>query len=198
MLVIAGVTSPWKESDIKRWVRDARQKVPEDSQKWVDMLGENMIAMTDGLGDGLVTVESTRLEGVSHRTVDGNHLSMIRNVNTGSRRIPPAGMMQNPSTVRSIFNEIAHHRTGFRAAGALYKSGFYICRRQARPGKDIRCSNSSRVSRQSMHQQPPQAPRSPKSVSKSDHLSLVTGTNVILMPVVVMMQSILFFRIPFP
>jgi pimeloyl-ACP methyl ester carboxylesterase len=90
MLVIAGVTSPWKESDIKRWVRDARQKVPQESQKWVDMLGENMIAMTDGLGDGLVTVESTRLEGVSHRTVDGNHLSMIRNVTTGSRRIPPA------------------------------------------------------------------------------------------------------------
>ena len=90
MLIIAGVTSPWKESDIKRWVKDMREKVPKESQKWVDMLGENMIAMTDGLGDGLVTVESARLEGVSHRTVDGNHLSMIRNVTNSSRRIPPA------------------------------------------------------------------------------------------------------------
>ncbi|MBW2436490.1 MAG: alpha/beta fold hydrolase [Deltaproteobacteria bacterium] len=90
MLIIAGVTSPWKESDINRWVRDVRPKVPEEQQKWVDEFGHNMIALTHGLGDGLVTVESTRLEGVPHRTVDGTHLSMIRNMTTRSRRIPPA------------------------------------------------------------------------------------------------------------
>jgi pimeloyl-ACP methyl ester carboxylesterase len=89
-LIIAGMTSPWNESDINRWVSDMRQKVPVDSQNWVDALGENMIAMTRGLGDGLVTVESTRLEGVPHRTVDGTHLSMIRNIASDSRRIPPA------------------------------------------------------------------------------------------------------------
>jgi hypothetical protein len=38
----------------------------------------------------VVTVESTRLEGVLHRTVDGTHLSMIRNITKGSPRIPPA------------------------------------------------------------------------------------------------------------
>jgi pimeloyl-ACP methyl ester carboxylesterase len=90
MLIIAGVTSPWNESDIKRWVRDLSQKVSADRQKWVDELGKNMIALTQGLGDGLVTVESTRLEGVPHRTVDGTHLSMIRNIASDSRRIPPA------------------------------------------------------------------------------------------------------------
>jgi pimeloyl-ACP methyl ester carboxylesterase len=90
MLIIAGVTSPWSESDINRWVSDVRQKVPEDRQKWVDEFGRNMIALTHGLGDGLVTVESTRLDGVPHRTVGGTHLSMIRNITTGSRRIPPA------------------------------------------------------------------------------------------------------------
>jgi hypothetical protein len=37
-----------------------------------------------------VTVESARLEGVPHRTVDGTHLSMIRNITSDSRRIPPA------------------------------------------------------------------------------------------------------------
>jgi hypothetical protein len=42
------------------------------------------------LGDGLVTVESTRLEGVPHRTVDGTHLSMIRNITRDNPRIPPA------------------------------------------------------------------------------------------------------------
>ncbi len=90
MLIIAGVTSPWKESDIHRWVRDVRQKVPEEQQKWVDEFGHNMIALAHGLGDGLVTLESTRLEGVPHRTVDGTHMSMIRNITRGSQRIPPA------------------------------------------------------------------------------------------------------------
>ena len=82
MLIIAGVTSPWKESDINHWVSDLRQKVPPERQEWVDELGANMIGLTHGLGDGLVTVESSRLEGVPHRTVDGTHLSMIRNIRT--------------------------------------------------------------------------------------------------------------------
>jgi pimeloyl-ACP methyl ester carboxylesterase len=90
MLIIAGITSPWNKSDIKRWVNNVRQKVSAEQQQWVDELGENMISMTHGLGDGLVTVESTRLEGVPHRTVEGTHLSMIRNVTKSSRRIPPA------------------------------------------------------------------------------------------------------------
>ena len=90
MLIIAGITSPWNESDINRWTDNLRKKVPDDKQKWVDELGKNMISMTRGLGDGLVTVESTRLAGVPHRTVEGTHLSMIRNITSGSRRIPPA------------------------------------------------------------------------------------------------------------
>jgi pimeloyl-ACP methyl ester carboxylesterase len=90
MLVIAGITSPWNESDINRWVGNVRQNVSADQQEWVDELGENMISMTHGLGDGLVTVESTRLEGVPLRTVEGTHLSMIRNVTKSSHRIPPA------------------------------------------------------------------------------------------------------------
>jgi pimeloyl-ACP methyl ester carboxylesterase len=90
MMIIAGVTSPLNESDINRWVSDLRQKVPDDKQKWVDEFSKNMIALTHGLGDGLVTVESTRLEGVPHRTVDGTHMSMIRNITSGSGRIPPA------------------------------------------------------------------------------------------------------------
>ena len=90
MLIIAGITSPWSEKDINRWVGNLRKTVPDDKQQWVDEFSENLIALTHGLGDGLVTVESTRLEGVPHRTVDGTHLSMIRNITSGSRRIPPA------------------------------------------------------------------------------------------------------------
>jgi pimeloyl-ACP methyl ester carboxylesterase len=90
MLIIAGVTSPWSAGDINRWVADVRQKVPAKHKKWVDDFGRNMVALTHGLGDGLVAVASTRLEGVPHRTVDGTHMSMIRNINSSSERIPPA------------------------------------------------------------------------------------------------------------
>jgi pimeloyl-ACP methyl ester carboxylesterase len=90
MFVIAGVSSPWQEDDIKRWVADLQQKVSDDQQQRVEALGEYMISMTHGLGDGLVTVESARLEGVPHRIVSGTHLSMIRNVTVDNPRIPPA------------------------------------------------------------------------------------------------------------
>ncbi|UCE83884.1 MAG: acetyltransferase [Deltaproteobacteria bacterium] len=90
MLIIAGITSPWNESDINRWLSYLRQKMSADQQEWVDELGEDMMSMTHGLGDGLVTVESTRLEGVEHRTVEGTHLSMIRNITKSSQRMPPA------------------------------------------------------------------------------------------------------------
>lgn len=89
-LVIAGVTSPWKESDIKRWRSESDPNKAVDQQQEIDALGQYMISMVNGLGDGLVTVESTRMEGVDHRTVDGTHLSMIRNITQDSQRIPPA------------------------------------------------------------------------------------------------------------
>ena len=90
MLIVAGITSPWSERDVNRWVTDVRKKVPDAQKKWVDDFGRNMVALTHGLGDGLVTVASTRLEGVPHRTVDGTHMSMIRNISSSSDRIPPA------------------------------------------------------------------------------------------------------------
>jgi pimeloyl-ACP methyl ester carboxylesterase len=90
MLIIAGIASPWNENDINRWVGNVRQQVSPDQQEQVDAFGDYMISMTHGLGDGLVTVESTRLEGIPHLTVDGTHLSIIRNITRDSQRIPPA------------------------------------------------------------------------------------------------------------
>jgi pimeloyl-ACP methyl ester carboxylesterase len=90
MLSIAGMTSPWSESDIDGWIDGLRRQVSADRQKWADEFGENLISMTRGLGDGLVTVESTRLDGVPHRIVDGTHLSVIRNITLSSSRTPPA------------------------------------------------------------------------------------------------------------
>lgn len=90
MLIIAGISSPWQEDDINGMVADVRKEVPADQQELVNDIGEYMIKMTHGLGDGLVTVESARLEGIPLRTVEGTHLSMIRNITTSSKRIPPA------------------------------------------------------------------------------------------------------------
>ena len=89
-MVIAGITSPWSESDIQAWMAKWNQRGSEDRRKQVDELGNYMISMTHGLGDGLVSVESARLDGIPHRTVKGTHLSMIRNITQGSQRIPPA------------------------------------------------------------------------------------------------------------
>jgi pimeloyl-ACP methyl ester carboxylesterase len=90
MLILAGITSPWSEKDIKRWMNSLHQKVSGGQEKLIDKIGNYMISMTHGLGDGLVTVESTRLDGVPHRLVEGTHLSMIRNITIESHRIPPA------------------------------------------------------------------------------------------------------------
>jgi pimeloyl-ACP methyl ester carboxylesterase len=90
MLIIAGVTSPWNEQDINHWIEGIQQNVSGAQQEQVNALGTYLISMTHGLGDGLVTVESTHLEGVPHVTVDGTHLSIIRNIAKNSQRVPPA------------------------------------------------------------------------------------------------------------
>ncbi len=47
--------------------------------------------LVDGLGDGCVSLESTRLDGVTdYVVVEANHLSMIRNVSSRSDRVPQA------------------------------------------------------------------------------------------------------------
>lgn len=50
-------------------------------------LVEDLLAQ---VGDGLVTVESARLPGAGFHLVEGNHLSMVRNVLESSTRVPPA------------------------------------------------------------------------------------------------------------
>ncbi|MBI1367343.1 MAG: hypothetical protein GC162_01675 [Planctomycetes bacterium] len=57
----------------------------------VDAVRRALDSLADNIGDGAVTLESSRLDGVTDYTiVDGNHLSIIRNVLPGSERIPPA------------------------------------------------------------------------------------------------------------
>jgi hypothetical protein len=90
MLVIAGIASPWSEGEIGGWIDDQREDASEDQEKRLDELRASLVSLARGVGDGLVSVESSRLEGVEHLTVDGTHMSMIRTLASDSERIPPA------------------------------------------------------------------------------------------------------------
>lgn len=90
MQVIAGITSPWSENDIDNILGGVEQTFSALEQKDIAGMRRYLVSMTNGLGDGLVTVASTRLEGVPHLTVSGTHLSMIRNITETSDRVPPA------------------------------------------------------------------------------------------------------------
>ncbi len=90
MLVIAGIASPWDDGEIKSLAQTMRGRLPESMQAIITDLEQTLQSMTQGLGDGLVTIDSARLEGVPLLTVPGTHLSMIRNISESSDRIPPA------------------------------------------------------------------------------------------------------------
>ncbi len=90
MLVIAGIASPWSEKQIDGFIADLADRKPAVSESMLADLRRSLASLTNNLGDGLVTVDSTRLEGAEHRTVTGNHSSMIRNVSPDSERVPPS------------------------------------------------------------------------------------------------------------
>lgn len=90
MLVIAGIASPWDDGEIESLEKTLRRRLPESLQATITVLAQTLQSMTHGLGDGLVTIDSARLDGIPLLTVHGTHLSMIRNISESSRRIPPA------------------------------------------------------------------------------------------------------------
>lgn len=90
MLVVAGLMSPQKKQAIEVLARNPEQKLPDAARDVTRRLAEGLIAMAEQVGDGLVSVQSARLPGVPLITVQGTHLSMIRNLRAGSQRVPPA------------------------------------------------------------------------------------------------------------
>ena len=90
MLVIAGTTTPWTEEDLRDLTRKLNSETLEQHRAWIKTLEKSLASMTRGLGDGLVSVESARIQGVPLELVSGTHLSMIRNVMTNDERTPPA------------------------------------------------------------------------------------------------------------
>lgn len=90
LLAIAGVISPWQGNDIERFVRQIESGLPEEAHALAEKIKKVLFSVSDGIGDGLVSVDSVRLQGVPIRIVQGTHLSMIRNIGENSQRIPPA------------------------------------------------------------------------------------------------------------
>jgi pimeloyl-ACP methyl ester carboxylesterase len=95
--IIAGRISPFDSGDVDRWVKRMRNAADlHSAPNWLRRLADNdgkgltglAESTVSGLGDGLVTIESARLEGVDDFViVGGNHVSMI--VNFGDD-VPPA------------------------------------------------------------------------------------------------------------
>ena len=90
LLVIAGIASPWDEEQIDGIIANLHQRKPAESELMLADLKRSLVLLTNNLGDGLVTVDSTRLEGALHRKVKGNHATMIRNLVKESERVPPS------------------------------------------------------------------------------------------------------------
>lgn len=90
MSIIAAIAPPLDDEKITEFITSLREKLPENKHDMLDGLESAILSATHGLGDGLVTVSSTRLEGVPHQTVRGTHLTMIRNYVKSSKRVPPA------------------------------------------------------------------------------------------------------------
>jgi hypothetical protein len=90
MLVIAGVMSPGQKQEIETLAGRMAAKLPTAARDLTRKMADELIALTEQVGDGLVSVASAHLPGVPLKTVPGTHLSMIRSLTAQSRRIPPA------------------------------------------------------------------------------------------------------------
>ena len=90
--IIAGDLSPVTQprvASLMEWLGEHLS-----SEQWNEAASQTAAAVDElisGLGDGLVTIESARLEGVEDFVVvPGNHVTMIRNFTERSQRTPPA------------------------------------------------------------------------------------------------------------
>lgn len=87
--VIAGVIGDEERQQLKRKL--AKPEYSEAlSVQTIDALSELTDTLLEGIGDGLVTLESAKLQGVPLQVVPGTHLSIIRNISESSERVPPA------------------------------------------------------------------------------------------------------------
>ena len=90
MAVIAGVMTDWAKSDVEQFVGMMTRRLPGNTHNAIAGIGDLLNSMGNGLGDGVVSVNSAKLNGCPLHIVQGNHLSIIRNIRESSKKIPPA------------------------------------------------------------------------------------------------------------
>lgn len=89
--IIAGVASPISQSQLAQMARLTASEPDTAKRRTRERLRSALASLAEGVGDGCVSLQSARLEGIEDVVVvPGNHLSTVRNVRRSSRRIPPA------------------------------------------------------------------------------------------------------------
>ncbi len=88
--IIAGVISPWSGQDVPGFIQQLKRTLPREAQPAVAGLDKALSVMGETIGDGLVTLDSAKLENIPLTQVRGTHLTMIRNLTAKSHRVPPA------------------------------------------------------------------------------------------------------------
>ena len=78
LTILASQVSPVNEKQITAMQNKLRSKIPADAAWGPDQIATVAKNLAEGLGDGAVSVASTKLEGVTdHVMVPGNHSSML-------------------------------------------------------------------------------------------------------------------------
>ncbi|MBT3289065.1 MAG: alpha/beta fold hydrolase [Victivallales bacterium] len=89
--IVAGIVSPLTEEDLAQAAARWRKGLPAMLQGTVGQIEKQLAEVANGVGDGVVSLASTRLAGVDdHVAVPGNHISMIAGPLVAGRAPPPA------------------------------------------------------------------------------------------------------------
>jgi pimeloyl-ACP methyl ester carboxylesterase len=89
--IIAGIVSPLARKDLEASAKRWQHGLPGFMHGAVDKVEEQLADVADGMGDGVVSLASTRLQGVDDQVaVRGNHISMVRGTGKAGRESPPS------------------------------------------------------------------------------------------------------------
>jgi hypothetical protein len=88
MLVIAGRASPFGREDVTKFMKRMRATLPGDC-KGCTQFETSMHDLVTGIGDGMVPLKSTRLEGIELVVLPANHMTLIRKALPKAQQ-PPA------------------------------------------------------------------------------------------------------------
>jgi len=89
--IVAGCVSPLGEEDLANAASHWQQSLPGFLHGSVGQVEHQLAEVANGMGDGVVSLASSRLPGVDdHTAVRGNHISMLQGDGTPRHEVPPA------------------------------------------------------------------------------------------------------------